>query len=99
MDEWKSKFTLEKRQQESKRIRDKYPDRVPILCFKAANAKDIPNIDKNKYLVPHDLTIGQFLYVIRRRIKLSPEKALFLFFGEQQILCPVSRNVGELYNE
>jgi GABA(A) receptor-associated protein len=30
-------------------------------------------------LVPADLTVGQFHYVIRKRIKLAPEKALFLF--------------------
>ncbi|KAF5729860.1 autophagy-related protein 8f [Tripterygium wilfordii] len=40
---------------------------------------DIPNIDKKKYLVPADLTVGQFVYVIRKRIKLSAEKAIFIF--------------------
>jgi len=29
--------------------------------------------------VPADLTVGQFVYVIRKRIKLSPEKAIFIF--------------------
>lgn len=37
------------------------------------------DIDKKKYLVPADLTCGQFLYVIRKRLKLEPEKAIFLF--------------------
>ena len=32
-----------------------------------------------RYLVPSDLTVGQFVYVIRKRIKLSPEKAIFVF--------------------
>lgn len=32
-----------------------------------------------RYLVPSDLTVGQFVYVIRKRIKLSPEKAIFIF--------------------
>lgn len=32
-----------------------------------------------KYLVPRDLTMGQFLYIIRRRLHISPEKAIFLF--------------------
>ncbi|KAE8956555.1 hypothetical protein PR001_g31694, partial [Phytophthora rubi] len=40
---------------------------------------DIPDIDKKKFLVPADLTVGQFVYVIRKRIKLSPEKAIFIF--------------------
>ena len=33
----------------------------------------------HRYLVPADLTVGQFVYVIRKRIKLSPEKAIFIF--------------------
>ena len=34
---------------------------------------------ESRYLVPADLTVGQFVYVIRKRIKLSPEKAIFIF--------------------
>lgn len=45
-------------------------------------------IDKKKYLVPADLTVGQFVYVIRKRIKLSPEKAIFIFVNE--ILPPTA---------
>jgi len=32
-----------------------------------------------RYLVPADLTVGQFVYVIRKRIQLSAEKAIFIF--------------------
>jgi GABA(A) receptor-associated protein len=32
-----------------------------------------------RYLVPADLSVGQFVYVIRRRISLPPEKAIFIF--------------------
>ena len=33
------------------------------------------------YLVPTDLTVGQFVYVIRKRLNLSPDKAIYLFVG------------------
>ena len=71
-------INAEKRKSEAERIRAKYPDRVPVICEKA-DRSDIPDIDKKKYLVPADLTVGQFHYVIRKRIQLAPEKALFLF--------------------
>jgi GABA(A) receptor-associated protein len=32
-----------------------------------------------RYLVPADLSVGQFVYVIRKRIKLPSEKAIFIF--------------------
>jgi len=75
---FKEEHPLEKRKSEAERIRAKYPDRVPVICEKA-DRSDIPDIDKKKYLVPADLTVGQFHYVIRKRIQLAPEKALFLF--------------------
>jgi GABA(A) receptor-associated protein len=80
---FKSEISFDKRLEESIRVRIKYPDRIPIICekFEGKNNQDIPIIDKKKYLVPNDLTIGQFLYVIRNRIKLPPEKAIFLFIG------------------
>ncbi|KAI3840082.1 hypothetical protein MKX03_017283, partial [Papaver bracteatum] len=34
---------------------------------------------KKKYLVQDDLTVGKFICVLRKRIKLSAEKAIFIF--------------------
>ena len=34
---------------------------------------------KTKYLVPFDLTVGQFMLVLRKRMKLPSEQAIFLF--------------------
>ena len=136
-----ARWFAEKRQAEAARIRDKYPDRIPVrlrvlgswiacashlgpsrspaedllprvqVIVEKADKSDIPDIDKKKcgcvpvdfdhlfgsplppapmnlpqttavprrYLVPADLTVGQFVYVIRKRIKVSPEKAIFMF--------------------
>ena len=57
---------------------------MPVIVERAEKAeKSIPDIDKKKYLVPSDLTVGQFVYVIRKRIKLSPEKAIFIFIDNR----------------
>lgn len=87
----------EKRKSEAERIRSKYPDRVPVICEKADHRSDIPDIDKKKYLVPSDLTVGQFHYVIRKRIKLAPEKALFLFCSNS--IPPNAALMSTLYEE
>ena len=76
----------------------KYPDRIPIICEKCANSSnDIPEIDKKKYLVPSDLTMGQLQYVIRKRLTLSPEKALFLFVNNTT--PPTSSLISTVYEE
>ena len=63
-----------------------------MICEKVEKS-DIPTIDKKKYLVPADLTVGQFVYVIRKRIKLSPEKAIFIFVNE--ILPPTAGKIED----
>ena len=57
----------------------------------------ISDIDKKKYLVPADLTVGQFHYVIRKRIKLAPEKALFLFCSNS--IPPNAALMSTVYEE
>ncbi|KAJ9512188.1 hypothetical protein QJQ45_012658 [Haematococcus lacustris] len=85
-----------KRKAEAARIKDKYPDRIPVIVEKA-DKSDIPDIDKKKYLVPSDLTVGQFVYVIRKRIKLTPEKAIFIFV--RNILPPTAALMSSIYEE
>jgi hypothetical protein len=75
---FKRNHSVEERKNESSRVLSKFPDRIPIICEKNKNSS-APDIDKSKYLVPNDLTIGQFLFVIRKRMHLKPEHALFLF--------------------
>ena len=79
---FKSKYKFDDRYLESSRIMCIYPDRLPIICERSENAPaECPVIDKKKYLIPRDLTVGQFIYVIRQRLQLQPEKALFLFIN------------------
>ena len=57
----------------------------------------VPTLDKAKYLVPMDLTVGQFMFVLRKRMKLSPEQAIFLFINGT---IPSSNSlVHELYQQ
>ncbi len=74
---YKNTYTLEKRKNEALRIKEKYPNRVPIICERYTIGD--PEIDRKKYLVPDDLSISNFIYVIRKRIKLKPENSLYLF--------------------
>jgi GABA(A) receptor-associated protein len=86
---------LEERKKESGKILSKYPDRIPVIVDVFADSANNVKLDKNKYLVPTDLTVGQFMYVIRKRCKLAPEKALFLFVDNK---LPMANNLmSQLY--
>ena len=54
-------------------------------------------IDKKKYLIPSNLTIGQFCYVICKCIKLTLEKAIFIFVNE--VLPPTAALMSSIYEE
>ena len=92
---YKSEFAYIKRKNESERIKAKYPDRIPVIVERGNN--DIMDIDKKKYLVPNDLTLGQLTYVIRKRLKIEPEKAIFIFINNK--LFPTSAILSNIYEQ
>jgi len=90
-------FTLEYRKNESSKILSKYPDRIPVIVERSKNCSDqIPIIDKKKFLVPNDLTVGQFIYVVRKRVKVPATKAIFLF-TEKGTLPPTGSTMRMVY--
>ncbi|KAH9721326.1 Autophagy-related protein 8f [Citrus sinensis] len=97
---FKQEHDLEKRRAEAARIREKYPDRIPIIVFvelAVASVFIVAIIADRWYLVPADLTVGQFVYVIRKRIKLSAEKAIFIFVDN--VLPPTGAIMSAIYEE
>ncbi|KAK7909837.1 hypothetical protein WMY93_014521 [Mugilogobius chulae] len=67
-----------------------------VIVEKAPKAR-IGDLDKKKYLVPSDLTVGQFYFLIRKRIHLRAEDALFFFVNN--VIPPTSATMGLLYQE
>lgn len=58
-------------------------------------SKEAPIIDREKFLVPQDITGMQLSYVVRRRLKIKPAEALFLLCGNK--LMPAHMSLGELH--
>lgn len=95
--DYKTNKTAEYRKNESAHIMTKYADRVPVICEVLPSSRQKLTLDKHKYLVPQDLTVGQFLNIIRRRVQLRPENALYIF-TEHSELPTISKLMSELYN-
>lgn len=93
---FKEEHTFEHRKLESERVMKKYPDRLPVICEKSSKTF-MREIDKKKYLVPSDLTCGQFIYVVRRRLALPAEKAIYLFVGG--IIPKTSDTIMDIYHQ
>lgn len=99
MSSFKLKYTLEERELECKKIIKKYPTRIPIICEKSKNSNAV-NLDKNKYLIPDNFSFSQFIYIIRKRLKLQPEQGLFFFINNELPLAnQMMRDIYEKYKD
>lgn len=81
---YKSIKDFEERCVESQMIMQKYPKRVPIIVEKQYQCT-LPEISKHKYLTPNDVTLGQFMHVVRKRIEISEKDAIFVFINGRML--------------
>lgn len=95
--EFQRRHTLEHRRAEAARIQRQFPGRIPVIVERSSRTTDVPPPQKNKFLAPSELTMGQFIYILRKNMKLPPEKALFVFIGGT--LPATSILVSELYRD
>ena len=91
---YKELKTFESRCEDSKRILQKYPDRIPVILEKYDDKS--PDLDRYKFLVSSEMTLAMLVLNIRTRIKLKPSEALFLTINGT--LCNTSTMMKELYN-
>jgi GABA(A) receptor-associated protein len=95
---YRTTHSFENRKAEALKIRSKYPNRIPIIVEPSqGGGSKLPEIDKQKYLVPSDLTMGQFQYVVRKRIKLNAETALFMFINDK--IVSSSQLLSNIYED
>ncbi len=90
------KISLEERQQLSNQILSQYYDRIPVLVDKIRKSP-LPNIPKNKFLVPTHITIGAFIHQIRNSISLGSDQGLILFVNET--IPSTSSIIGAVYEK
>ncbi|KAL0420178.1 UNVERIFIED_CONTAM: Autophagy-related protein 8i [Sesamum radiatum] len=50
-----------------------------LLWLKKYTKSDLPEMEKKKFLVPRDMSVGQFIHILSARLHLAPGKALFVF--------------------
>lgn len=62
-------------------IRTKYPNKIPAFVFRSKKDKTFEDLECSKFLVPDNITLGQFIIIIRKRLQLTSETSLFLFIN------------------
>jgi len=62
-----------------------HPSQVPVILTRTPGSL-IPELRKKKYLVTKDITISQFIYFLRKLVKLRPSEAIFIFTIDKTLL-------------
>jgi len=99
--------TFEENKYYSNRLTYKYPDRIPVIIEKNEHIV----LENYKYLLPKNITISQFMSIIRTKMNIASKQALFTFVKsyssskesynsqkESYILVPMSETIENIYN-
>tara|TARA_B110000858_G_scaffold164121_1_gene190050 strand:+ start:373 stop:834 length:462 start_codon:yes stop_codon:yes gene_type:complete len=81
--------------EEIEEMKNKYPNKVPIIIMKAKASK-LETLAKQKYFVDRDIIVQQFKYAIQKKLNLKAHQALFLF--NDFYLIDLNITIGALYN-
>lgn len=79
---FKKQKTFEERLEESNRIKESFPEKIPIILVLDHR---ILNVNKVKYLIPSTFNMLQLQKCIRNFVKVKSHEAIFLFINNKLI--------------
>ena len=94
---FKERLSLKERKRQAEVVLKKHPGRIPVIVERSKTEKNIAAIDRSKFLVPGDFSVGQLLYIVRKRIKIRPEEGIFFFINNS--LLSTSALLSEVYDK
>jgi len=95
---FKQKKPLATRKEEVASIRTKFPNKIPVIVERYHKETSLPALDKTKFLVPQEITMSQLITIIRNRLQLNSQQALYLLVSNRN-LASLSRPLTQVYRD
>ncbi len=94
---YKKTTTFTERKLKSLNMITQYPDRIPVIIDLNDSFSKKYVLDKNKYLIPFDISLAHFASIIRKRLKIDQSKALYFFINNK--LFPMTTIISNIYEK
>lgn len=74
------KKNFDERVKEATDMIKKHPDKIPVIVEQITKIKN-PYLDRNKFMCPGDINIGQFILILRNRLGVKSAESIFIFIN------------------
>jgi microtubule-associated protein 1 light chain len=93
---FKQRRTFGSRVKDAQTVKEKYPDKIPMIIERYGREKNLPTLEQTKFLIPAEFTMCDLVRCIRRRMNLHPNQSFF-FLVNDRALVSNSATVAEVY--